>query len=81
MVLLHVTRYLKLRYYGVVTCYTVLKTTLLWCCYVLYGIYNYVTIALLQVILCLKLRYYGVVTCYTVFKITLLWCCYVLYGI
>ena len=25
MVLLHVIRYFKLRYYGVVTCYTVLK--------------------------------------------------------
>jgi len=65
MVLLHVIRYLKLRYYGVVTCYTVFKITLLWCCYMLYGIYNYITMVLLHAIQYLKLRYYGVVTCYT----------------
>jgi hypothetical protein len=35
---LHAIQYLKLGYYGVVTCYTVFKITLLWCCYMLYGI-------------------------------------------
>ena len=90
MVLLRVIRYLQLRYYRVVTSYTMLKITLLWCCYMLYGIYNYVTMVLLHVIRYLKLRYYGVilyikvryygdVTCYMVFKIALQWCFYMLY--
>jgi hypothetical protein len=70
MMFLYVIHYLKLRYCGVVTCYTVFNITLLWCCYMLYGIQNYVTMVLLHAILYIKLCHYGVVTSYTVLKIT-----------